>query len=79
MLISEMQSEFFPYEDATLKQVMPKTFDEKKAVEKQTLVPKKKSQPKILQDEREGLGSSGCGIESGWWRKQFCWISRRVR
>lgn len=53
MLISEMQSEFFPYEDATLKQVMPKTFDEKKAVEKQTLVPKKKSQPKILQDEEK--------------------------
>ena len=53
MLISEMQSEFFPYEDATLKQVMPKTFDEKKAVEKQKLVPKKKSQPKILQDEEK--------------------------
>jgi len=53
MLISEMQSEFFPYEDATLKQVMPKTFDEKKAVEKQTLAPKKKSQPKILQDEEK--------------------------
>ena len=53
MLISEMQSAFFPYEDATLKQVMPKTFDEKKAVEKQTLVPKKKSQPKILQDEEK--------------------------
>ena len=52
MLISEMQSEFFPYEDATLKQVMPKAFDEKKAVEKQTLVPKK-SQPKILQDEEK--------------------------
>eukprot|EP00434_Breviolum_minutum_P020890 symbB.v1.2.018427.t1/scaffold1470.1/size116919/10 len=36
-------------------EVMPKTFDEKKAVEKQTLVPKKKSQPKILQDEEKAV------------------------
>ena len=46
-------SEFFPYEDATLKQVVPKKCDQKTAIEKQTVAPKKKSQPKILQDEEK--------------------------
>ena len=32
---------------------MPKKCDQKTAIEKQSLAPKKKSQPKILQDEEK--------------------------
>ena len=52
--------------------MVPKTCDQKKAVEKQSLAPKKKSQPKILQDEEKAWVVQGDDGNS------FVEIARRV-